>query len=213
VSGLIQIPDGVDMIRTYGDWIAYQEGGAITRALSERSAIPASGQSESKWQRYQLDHAEVPIITSHPVQENDGVSKVSEHVIPVTEMMSNKCIFIEMGAGGVMSNMMKQLLGEHALFTHIFGQSPDEEGDMANVYRALGDVWAYGMDVDWNALHANDNRRRIPLPTYVFDSISHESDVIAVQSGTHHKKDTMEEDVFSESHTDPAPSRYDSHIE
>src|SRR5699024_6967904 len=40
-----------------------------------------------------------------------------------------------------------------------------------------------------------------------------ERDVIAVQSGTDHKKDTKEEDVFSESHTDPAPSRYDSHIE
>jgi acyl transferase domain-containing protein/acyl carrier protein len=33
----------------------------------------------------------------------------------------------------------------------------------------LGDLWRSGLDVDWTAVHAQERRRRVPLPTYPFE--------------------------------------------
>jgi phthiocerol/phenolphthiocerol synthesis type-I polyketide synthase E len=37
--------------------------------------------------------------------------------------------------------------------------------------RALARMWVVGVDVNWHALHAGKQRRRVPLPTYPFERI------------------------------------------
>lgn len=45
-----------------------------------------------------------------------------------------------------------------------------EESALLNT---LGQLWLYGVEVDWSALHANDRRQRLPLPTYPFERKHH----------------------------------------
>ena len=45
------------------------------------------------------------------------------------------------------------------------GKSPGAEA----LYRGLAAAWVAGVTVDWNALFANERRRRLPLPTCVFE--------------------------------------------
>ncbi|HWM89152.1 MAG TPA: MupA/Atu3671 family FMN-dependent luciferase-like monooxygenase [Thermoanaerobaculia bacterium] len=44
-----------------------------------------------------------------------------------------------------------------------------DTADAAALMEALGGLWAAGVAVDWEAFHAGERRRRIPLPTYPFE--------------------------------------------
>ena len=44
-----------------------------------------------------------------------------------------------------------------------------EEGDLPALYQALGRLWLGGFEVDWDAVHAGERRRRVRLPTYPFE--------------------------------------------
>jgi acyl transferase domain-containing protein/thioesterase domain-containing protein/acyl carrier protein len=51
---------------------------------------------------------------------------------------------------------------------------PREEGsDAAFLFATLGRLWATGVEIDWQALHAGEQRRRVPLPTYPFEHQRH----------------------------------------
>ena len=47
---------------------------------------------------------------------------------------------------------------------------PNEAADdQATALRALGSLWACGVEVDWAGFYAGERRRRVPLPTYPFE--------------------------------------------
>ncbi|HEY0135863.1 MAG TPA: thioesterase domain-containing protein, partial [Nannocystis sp.] len=52
-----------------------------------------------------------------------------------------------------------------------------------DVLLALGQLWCAGVDVDWDAYYAGERRRRVPLPTYVFERVHHEHPVAAGRRG------------------------------
>lgn len=43
------------------------------------------------------------------------------------------------------------------------------ESDFEFVTKSLGQLWLAGVEIDWAAYHAGEQRRRIPLPTYPFE--------------------------------------------
>jgi acyl transferase domain-containing protein len=45
----------------------------------------------------------------------------------------------------------------------------DRQGDPAHLLRTLAQLWLAGVEVDWEAFHAGEARRRVPLPTYPFE--------------------------------------------
>ncbi|TVX91666.1 non-ribosomal peptide synthetase/type I polyketide synthase [Paenibacillus agilis] len=53
--------------------------------------------------------------------------------------------------------------------------------DVVHFNQVLGSIWCYGIDIDWQALKGDAIRRRIPLPTYVFDKKYHDHDVSLFQ--------------------------------
>jgi acyl transferase domain-containing protein len=46
---------------------------------------------------------------------------------------------------------------------------PLEMTDSAEGMEAIGSLWLTGADIDWQALHAGETRRRVALPTYPFE--------------------------------------------
>jgi NAD(P)-dependent dehydrogenase (short-subunit alcohol dehydrogenase family) len=49
------------------------------------------------------------------------------------------------------------------------GSSSEGRSALETLLLAAGKLWACGVDIDWNGLSAGELRRRVPLPTYVFE--------------------------------------------
>ncbi len=49
----------------------------------------------------------------------------------------------------------------------------EEQTDYASIYKAAGQLWLQGVEMDWLALSAGGQRQLIDLPTYAFDKVRH----------------------------------------
>ncbi len=45
----------------------------------------------------------------------------------------------------------------------------ENESDVAFLLTTLGKLWLAGVKVDWASFYANEQRHRLPLPTYPFE--------------------------------------------
>ncbi len=78
--------------------------------------------------------------------------------------------FLEIGPGETLSALSRQYAGKEAR-PRIFPSLPcagEKNGDFATMLGALGQLWINGAEIDWSAFHAQERRRRVPLPTYPF---------------------------------------------
>ena len=80
-------------------------------------------------------------------------------------------VLLEAGPGRTLSALARRHPDRspaHPVVTSL--RHPDgAEDDVETVLSALGQLWAAGAPVDWQALHDGERRRRIPLPTYPFE--------------------------------------------
>ncbi|MBV8885706.1 MAG: aminotransferase class III-fold pyridoxal phosphate-dependent enzyme, partial [Chroococcidiopsidaceae cyanobacterium CP_BM_RX_35] len=49
------------------------------------------------------------------------------------------------------------------------GQTADGEAECTALLQAVGQLWLAGVAIDWDSFYAEENRHRIPLPTYPFE--------------------------------------------
>ena len=50
-----------------------------------------------------------------------------------------------------------------------FAAKPNDIGEQGYLAQAIARLWTLGVDIDWAKMYLNEDRRRIPLPTYPFD--------------------------------------------
>jgi len=77
---------------------------------------------------------------------------------------------LEIGPGDTLCALARQSGGKEARLK-VFPSLPrpgEKAGDLVSLLSALGHLWVNGVAVDWQAFHADDRLRRIPLPTYSF---------------------------------------------
>ena len=80
-------------------------------------------------------------------------------------------ILLEVGPGQTLSQLARQHTKKSADTKIIPSIGPVGESgrDFSLMLAALGRIWATGVEIDWEAFYANENRRRAPLPTYPFE--------------------------------------------
>ncbi|MDI1445449.1 non-ribosomal peptide synthetase/type I polyketide synthase [Polyangium sp. 6x1] len=82
-------------------------------------------------------------------------------------------IYLEVGPGGTMGSFLKahpRVAGRDIeILSTLPGHRRRDVPAHAEVLRALGRAWELGVDIDWQAFHAPEKRRRVPLPTYPFE--------------------------------------------
>ncbi|TCP59152.1 acyl transferase domain-containing protein [Tumebacillus sp. BK434] len=82
-------------------------------------------------------------------------------------------ILLEVGPGKALASFALSVQPEHnpgrAVLTTI-RHVQEEQSDIAFLLSALGRMWLLGAEVDWQAFSADETRRRVPLPTYPFES-------------------------------------------
>ncbi|GEM_PF-6844861 len=82
-----------------------------------------------------------------------------------------KTIFIEVGPGKSLlsfTELHDKKTDKHTLI-QLVKHPNDKVSDCRQFLNSLGSLWVNGLDVKWDSLHANKNRKRTPLPTYPFD--------------------------------------------
>ena len=80
-------------------------------------------------------------------------------------------IFLEVGPGQTLSTLVLQYQrrgGEHLVLSSM-GRAGQRKPEQEILLWSLGHLWLRGGHVDWKAFHADERRRRVPLPTYAFD--------------------------------------------
>lgn len=80
-------------------------------------------------------------------------------------------VSIEVGPGHALTQFVRQHPAKPASFTalHAMGSGPIEPTTLPTLLTALGRLWTLGIELDWQAFHGQQLRRRIPLPTYPFE--------------------------------------------
>lgn len=96
------------------------------------------------------------------VRFSDGLKKLLEN---------ENQVLIEVGPGHALSTLTRQhktFHPEHTVLTTM--RHPKQlADDQAVLLGALGQLWCAGVPVDWDSFYQDENRRRVPAPTYPFE--------------------------------------------
>jgi amino acid adenylation domain-containing protein len=117
-----------------------------------------------------------------------------------TILQDKKAVLLEVGPGQVLTTLTKRSFGLDAVVPSA-RHAKDSRNDVEHWLNAVGNLWLEGVNIDWQTLHNEDNRRRIALPTYQFDKqtywvgIGQTSDNAAVVVGTQAQSRQQTEDL------------------
>jgi acyl transferase domain-containing protein/short-subunit dehydrogenase/acyl carrier protein len=92
--------------------------------------------------------------------------------------MKNKFLFIEIGPGNTLTNLLKQNSGGiHTLAFNLLKHPKEKINDCKYFNNTLAFLWLNGIKIDWNVFHLNKNRKKISVPTYSFEPSKHITEV------------------------------------
>ncbi|MFZ1916797.1 MAG: amino acid adenylation domain-containing protein [Terriglobales bacterium] len=80
-------------------------------------------------------------------------------------------LFLECGPRSTLCALARQHFTPDHPATAIptFSDTHENNTESATLLFAMGSLWQNGVTIDWDAFYANEDRRRIPLPTYPFE--------------------------------------------
>jgi len=82
-------------------------------------------------------------------------------------------ILLEVGPGQALISFASQCLESEdraqLVMLPTLRHSYEQQSDVAFLMNTLGRLWVAGVEVDWSGFYANEQRDRIPLPTYPFE--------------------------------------------
>ena len=94
-----------------------------------------------------------------PVRFSPAVKSLLETTSP---------LFVECGPRGTLGGLVRQHKPGLHTFATLGDGAPSQDPQRA-LLSAIGQLWVAGVELDFSALHAEQRRRRIALPTYAFD--------------------------------------------
>ncbi|MCP5105490.1 MAG: acyltransferase domain-containing protein, partial [bacterium] len=93
-----------------------------------------------------------------PVRFSDGTAEIIKDADPV---------LLEVGPGNGLCLLSKHHKKDGVLSSLRHVKQTDS--DMLFLLRTLGTLWLSGVNIDWNNYYKEENRKRVPLPTYPFE--------------------------------------------
>ncbi|MCK4258362.1 MAG: amino acid adenylation domain-containing protein [Halanaerobiales bacterium] len=88
-------------------------------------------------------------------------------------------VFVEAGPGQTLSTLARQhpdKTRQH-LVLNLVRHPKENESDLSFLLNRLGRLWLNGIDINWSEFYANEERHRIPLPTYPFERLYFDIDI------------------------------------
>lgn len=80
-------------------------------------------------------------------------------------------LFLECGPRATLSSLARQHFSaqQPGVAIPTLGDSPDDHAEWRAMLFAVGSLWLNGIDLDWDAFYAHEDRRHVPLPAYPFE--------------------------------------------
>ncbi|HEY0605300.1 MAG TPA: type I polyketide synthase, partial [Herpetosiphonaceae bacterium] len=94
-----------------------------------------------------------------PVRFADGLAAL---------MSGSSHLLLEVGPGTVLSTLARHQQPDLPMLSSLRHPN-DQRSDLAFMLLTLGKLWIAGVTLDWEARSADEQRRRVPLPTYPFE--------------------------------------------
>jgi len=96
------------------------------------------------------------------VRFSEGVNELLKKENPV---------FLEIGPGKVLSTLVRKHIdkNENRFVLDLVRHPLDKVADDYYLASKIGQLWLWGITIDWTARYEGEKRHRIPLPTYSFD--------------------------------------------
>ena len=84
-------------------------------------------------------------------------------------------ILLEAGPGETLTRLAQRhpSLQPQQLIVSSLPHSSQIQVTQPHLYRTLGNLWLHGVDIDWTGVYAQENCRRVSLPTYPFERRSY----------------------------------------
>lgn len=94
-----------------------------------------------------------------PVRFSEGLQKVAQ----------GHTLLLEVGPGRTLTTLARQHSLEEATLLTSLRHPQEEISDQAFLLKTLGNLWLAGLEIDWAAFYAQEQRQRVPLPPYPFE--------------------------------------------
>ncbi|AKD58729.1 peptide synthetase [Spirosoma radiotolerans] len=105
-------------------------------------------------------------------------------------LTQNQPILLEVGPGNATASFARQQAGSKAATILTSLERKESKTEYESVLNALGQLWLNGLEPDWRAFYAHQNRKRVTLPTYAFDKKRYWIDPAVKVSPMNHVRDT-----------------------
>ncbi|MDD4965742.1 type I polyketide synthase [Halothiobacillus sp.] len=97
-------------------------------------------------------------------------------------------IFLEVGPGQTLSTFVRRHPDKDLtqLILTSLGRTQGADKEYAALLNTVARLWCAGQTIDWNGFYQEEQRRRVPLPTYPFEHVDYwvePSDIEATSSG------------------------------
>ncbi|UCH92161.1 MAG: amino acid adenylation domain-containing protein [Candidatus Aminicenantes bacterium] len=90
----------------------------------------------------------------------------------LTELLKeSNSIFVEVGPGRTLSTFVQQHKDKKPgdWIVNLIRHPKENIPDTSYLMSKIGQLWLYGIKIDWTGFHEGEKRHRIPLPTYPFE--------------------------------------------
>jgi acyl transferase domain-containing protein len=133
----------------------------------------------------QLNNPKIPYISNvtgdwikaHEATDPDYWAKQLQNTVEfaagVNKILSDdKSVFIEIGAGSDISTLVNRLLDAKGITEraiNLVRPALNKVSDSKYLINKLGQLWLYGLSIDWKNYYKEEKRHRLSLPTYPFE--------------------------------------------
>ncbi len=152
----------------------------VSRVTLNPPQIPFISNVSGRWIRD--EEAMAPAYWSSHIRRAVRFSRGLEELFK-----EENAVFVEIGPGKGLSAFVTQheRRGSTQPVLNLIKHPKEEESDTRYLLSRLGQLWLFGIPVDWKAFYGKQFRRRVPLPTYPFEEqpFSIEGDPYRLASG------------------------------
>ncbi len=168
----------------------YQQQGIVTRRLNTSHAFhshlmePVLSDFRAAFDHIHLKKPTIPFISNVTgtwitVQEATNPDYWVNHLRQTVQFLQGLetlikeqyTIFLEVGPGKTLTNFTLALIKKNAAFCiqNSLPRAKDAIPAQACFLQALGQLWLYGLKINWQTFYSHEKRQRVALPTYPFD--------------------------------------------
>ena len=110
--------------------------------------------------------------TADPAYWATHLTKTVQFAAGIKELIKkSNCIFVEVGPGRDLTTLVSRYIEEnpnqHAV--NLIKVETRKISDTYYLLNRIGQLWHYGIEIDWPAFYAEEKRRRVSLPSYPFE--------------------------------------------